>query len=458
MASANGGGGSLRQRVAPDSTPLRCVAPGRAAWEKLAGARTGSQTGGMNTLDNELQRHYGLLLGIPSPWPVKDVKLELAGKRVEIELVWAAGARAPCPVCGGACALYDYAPERTWRHLDTMPFQTGSRARGPRIECAPDGGKTVAVPWAAPRGRFTRLFERFAIDVLLCARRLTQAAHLLGLSWDGVDHIVRRAVERGLSRRGVATRPHLGMDEKSFGAGQSYLSLLTALKEGRVLEVVAERPQAAAEGLWDALPEKQRRSVEAVAGDMWAPFLKAPQARAPPAALVHDQCHVAAHLNEAGDRGRRAEHKARMAAGDEPLKGSRPLRLHNPRNFSAEQAAAFRALRESGLKGARAGAAKELFSRLWHSRDEGAARRFFREGYGWVSRSRLKPRIKVAKMLQRHLENSLTYLRHPIPNAMTEGLNSKIQLIKYNARGFRSFENFRNRILFFCGKLDLYPQ
>jgi len=40
---------------------------------------------------------------------------------------------------------------------------------------------------------------------------------------------------------------------------------------------------------------------------------------------------------------------------------------------------------------------------------------------------------------------------------MTEGLNSKIQLIKYNARGFRSFENFRNRILFFCGKLDLYP-
>ena len=60
-------------------------------------------------------------------------------------------------------------------------------------------------------------------------------------------------------------------------------------------------------------------------------------------------------------------------------------------------------------------------------------------------------------MLKQHLENILTYLRHPITNAVTEGLNSKIQTIKSNARGFRSFENYRNRILFFCGKLDLYP-
>ena len=47
---------------------------------------------------------------------------------------------------------------------------------------------------------------------------------------------------------------------------------------------------------------------------------------------------------------------------------------------------------------------------------------------------------------------------NPITNAVTEGLNSKIQAIKANARGFRSFLNYRTRILFFCGKLDLYPQ
>ena len=60
-------------------------------------------------------------------------------------------------------------------------------------------------------------------------------------------------------------------------------------------------------------------------------------------------------------------------------------------------------------------------------------------------------------MIKNHFENIITYLRHPITNAVTEGLNSKIQSIKASARGFRSFFNYRTRILFFCGKLDLYP-
>ncbi|WP_413906954.1 transposase [Candidatus Endomicrobiellum trichonymphae] len=37
-------------------------------------------------------------------------------------------------------------------------------------------------------------------------------------------------------------------------------------------------------------------------------------------------------------------------------------------------------------------------------------------------------------------------------------MNSVIQEIKTVARGFRNFQNYRTAILFFCGKLDLYPQ
>ena len=65
--------------------------------------------------------------------------------------------------------------------------------------------------------------------------------------------------------------------------------------------------------------------------------------------------------------------------------------------------------------------------------------------------------VKVAKMLPRHFANIITYLRHPLTNAVSEGLNSKIQASKANARGFRSYLHYRTRILFFCAKLDLYP-
>ncbi|PIR03061.1 MAG: hypothetical protein COV60_02290 [Candidatus Magasanikbacteria bacterium CG11_big_fil_rev_8_21_14_0_20_43_7] len=51
----------------------------------------------------------------------------------------------------------------------------------------------------------------------------------------------------------------------------------------------------------------------------------------------------------------------------------------------------------------------------------------------------------------------MAYLKHHITNAVTERLNSKIQSIKANARGFRNFENYRIAILFHCGKLSMYP-
>ena len=71
--------------------------------------------------------------------------------------------------------------------------------------------------------------------------------------------------------------------------------------------------------------------------------------------------------------------------------------------------------------------------------------------------ARIKPMIKVAKMLQRHLPEILSYFRYRITNATNEGFNSRIQSIKSAARGFRDFQNYRTRILFYCGKLNLKP-
>ena len=114
------------------------------------------------SMDGELQKHYALLLGIGSPWEVQTVNLKLLEKQVVIELGWQWGAAAKCPECGQACSIHDCAPERTWRHLDTMQFTTLIRARTPRSACPQHGVKTMQVPWAVPQGRFTLLFERFA--------------------------------------------------------------------------------------------------------------------------------------------------------------------------------------------------------------------------------------------------------------------------------------------------------
>jgi transposase len=409
------------------------------------------------SMDSELQKHYALLLGIGSPWEVKTVDLNLEAKQVEIELGWQWGAAAKCPECGRECSIHDCAPERTWRHLDTMQFTTLIRTRTPRADCPEHGVKTMQVPWAAPQGRFTLLFERFAVEVLLASASVSQACTLLGIGWDTAQEIMRRAVQRGLERRQLDRLKYLGMDEKSFRRGQSYITLLTDLEESRVLDVVEERTAEAAGQLWDTLSPEQKQGVEAVAVDMWEPFIQTIQTQLPEADIVHDKFHVSSYLGEAVDKVRRQEHKELLAQGDETLKGTRQLWLYNPQNFSPEQAEEFSALKDLQLKVARAWAAKELFSKFWEYQEEGWARRFFKDWFGWVSRSRLKPVVEVAQMLKRHLDNLLTYLKHHITNAVTEGLNSKIQSLKSAARGFRNFQNYRIRILFFCGKLNLYP-
>jgi transposase len=408
-------------------------------------------------LDGELQKHYAQLLGIGSPWEVKNVELNLQAKEVVIELGWQWGAAARCPECGRECSIHDCAPERTWRHLDTMQFTTLIRARTPRSACPAHGVKTIQVPWAAPQGRFTLLFERFAVEVLLASASVSQACELMGISWDTAQEIMRRAVERGLARRQLEDLKHLGMDEKSFKRGQSYVTLLTDLDAARVLDVVEERTAEAADQLWETLSPEQKQAVEAVAVDMWEPFIQTIQKQVPDADIVHDKFHVSKYLGEAVDKVRRQEHKELMAQGDETLKGTRQLWLYNPENFSPEQVEEFSALKDLHLKVARAWAAKEMFAHFWKYQIEGWARRFFQDWFGWVSRSRLKPVMEVAQMLARHLDHLLTYLRHRITNAVTEGLNSKIQSLKSAARGFRNFRNYRIRILFFCGKLNLYP-
>ena len=407
---------------------------------------------------NDLNQHYALLLGLNTDWLVQSVDLDLEAQRVEIQLQRNADEPCCCPECGEACPLKDHTDERTWRHLDTMQFETVIKARIPRTNCPKHGVHNVHVPWAEPHGRFTLLFEAFAIRVLKASSSIEKGRRLLGLSWEAAQRIMNSAVERGLDRRDLEEIKHVGIDEKNFGKGHDYVSVMTDIDGGRVLEVVPGRTQEAADSLWKTLSDEQREQVEAVAVDMWAAFVNSAAEHVPEADIVHDRFHIAKHLNEAVDQVRRAEHKSLKQEGDERLTGSRYLWLTNEENLSEERAATFEDLKESKLKTSRAWALVDLFRDFFEQQSERHGRAFFKDWYAWASRCRLKPIVKVAKMIKRHFERIVTWFTHRISNASSEGFNSLIQALKSAARGFRNFENYRTRILFFCGQLNLFPE
>ena len=410
-------------------------------------------------MDQAVCAHYGRLLQLPSPWEVTDVNENLPAQRVTICVAWPKGTKASCPVCGQACSVYDRMEERTWRHLSIMQYLLELRCAVPRCQCPEHGVKTVAVPWAEPGSRFTLFFERFAVKVISASHSLKQAEELLGIDWDSCQRIMDRAVERGLARRSVEQVRRVGLDEKSFLRGHSYVSTMTDMTDAqtaRVLEVVRGRDEKSGRELWQSLPEAQRRQVEAAAMDMSASFVAATVAEAPDCAIVHDRFHVSQMLNEAVDQTRRAEHAELQKSGDDTLKDTRYLWLKG--TVPDEQQPAFSELLEMKLKTAKAWMYKETFVEFWAQADIAEGKTFFEDWYRSVTHTRLDKVKKVARTLKSHLNHLLTYFDHPITNALTEGFNSRIQAIKSAARGFRRFENYRTRILFFCGKLDLLPE
>ena len=227
------------------------------------------------------------------------------------------------------------------------------------------------------------------------------------------------------------------------------------IKEARVLDVVAGRDQAAGEALWQAIPEPARQQVQAAAMDLSGSYVAATRAPAPQAAIVHDRFHLSKMLNESVDQTRRVEHMRLQAKGEDVLKGTRYLWLHGIVPDGKKES--FAELLEINLQTSKAWCYKEQFTEFWAQPDAAQGARFFAQWYRSVSATRLTKVKAVAKTIKRHLVNLLTYFAHPITNAISEGFNSKIQALKSDARGFRSFTNYRARILFHCGKLNLAP-
>jgi transposase len=404
---------------------------------------------------NELTtHHYQALLGLDSNWRVTSVEFRPLDRAVDIQIEFC-GDEVHCPGCSEVCPRADMAPKRTWRHLDTMQFMTQIHASTPRCNCSKCGVLTLLVPWADKHSRFTLLFEAVAIDVIQACSSVSAASKLLGLEWHTIHSIMQRAVKRGLSRRNLENIENVGIDEKSFGQGHDYVSVMTDIDQSRVLEVVPDRTREAVDNLWKTLPDTQREQVKAVAMDMWKPFMVSTQAACPAASIVHDKFHVSKYLGEAVDAVRRQENRQLILEGDDRLKGTRQLWLFGREKLAEEDRSYLYGLQQADLKTGRAWSLKENFRHFWECTDVAVATATFKSWYGWATRSQLPPMIKVAKMLKRHYTGLMNYIETRITNAVSEGFNSRIQSIKSSARGFRNFDNYRTRILFFCGKLDL---
>ena len=172
---------------------------------------------------------------------------------------------------------------------------------------------------------------------------------------------------------------------------------------------------------------------------------------------AYDKFHLSKHLNDALNQVRRQEHKQLLKRNSKVLANTKSLWQSQYASLSPERQAVLQDLIKRDLKTGEAWGLKEAFSEFGRRRDASFAKVFFCKWHNKVMESGLKPMIRVAKTFKRHIARILRWYECFIDNGIAEGFNPGIQTLKANARGYRSFENYRIAVLFNFGRLNLQP-
>lgn len=137
---------------------------------------------------------YQQLLCLTEEWEISNVEISFEKSEVHVFIEHKDKKEGKCPECGRICSIYDTRDERNWRHLDTMQFKTILHCKIPRINCSEHGIKTVKTGWTEKYSRYTMMFEKLAIQILLACSSHSKAKELLNLSWDEIHNIQKKAV------------------------------------------------------------------------------------------------------------------------------------------------------------------------------------------------------------------------------------------------------------------------
>lgn len=112
-------------------------------------------------------------------------------------------------------------------------------------------------------------------------------------------------------------------------------------------------------------------------------------------------------------------------------------------------------MKDLNLRTVRAYNLKLALQEFWKFEDRETAEVYFKKWYYWATHSKLPAIVKAAKTLKNHWDGIISYFDNRYSNGLLEGLNSMIQSLKANARGYRNDENFMTMIYLRQGQLKL---
>ena len=357
--------------------------------------------------------------------------------------------RHTCPHCGGHDVIRYGVVYRT---LHNLPFGSKPCYLSLQIQrfCCKECGSVWQsdIPFTHGEVSYTYRFSRYVLDLLRMGNTIKDVAGHLHVGWNMVKDIHKKYLKAKYSRPDIKGVRHIGIDEFATRKGHVYKTIVVDLDTGRIIHVGEGKGKEALESFWKRV-RRNKIKIEIVTSDLSAAFIASVMENAPDAIHVYDRFHVTKLVNEAVDAVRRLVYAQETDLEKRKIiKGSRWLLLTREKDvFDEDRKKRLDNILETNTPLFHAYYLKEDLEQIWmqESRQEGE-----RQLRYWCERARetkLAPFIRVANTLMASRTGILAWYDAPVTNAMLEGINNKIKVMKRRAYGYRDDEYFKLLLL-----------
>jgi transposase len=234
----------------------------------------------------------------------------------------------------------------------------------------------------------------------------------------------------------------IGIDEHSWlkgKSGRSFVSLVVDYDNKKIFEAVEGKTALGLSENLSHIPGRER--VKEVALDLCDPFKKFAREMFPNARIVADHFHVVRLLNPALNRARTE------ITGDKRSHPGRRLLLMNGSRLEYFERRALHQWLDHHPKLKEIYFFKEAIHRLYRIRGFNKAARALVRLTDQMALSKLDEIKTLRRTLMSWRKEILNYFINRTTNARTEGYNNLAKLLQKRAFGFRSFFNYRLRLL-----------
>ncbi len=366
---------------------------------------------------------------------------------------------ALCPHCKKRGKIIHTLHEpRIWRDIPVCGREVFFTYHPREINCKIHGRVQEEIPWAALNARVT---YRFEYSLLIYSAIMTQkaAAQLLKISTSTLSDLLHRIITRERKGHKIKKLKSIGIDEISYCKGHKYATIVYDLDRSHVVWVGKGKARDTIDWFFkNKLSQYQRKRIVYGCCDMSETFIGAIERWCPNATLVLDRFHIVKALNEAVDEVRKEEWRKADKSGKKALKGLRWLIFRHSSNRTEEETKSLKSLYMGNRRIHRSWVLKDEFEQFWEYSDQVKAEEFFDSWCKTANRSRLDSIKKFVATIKKHKKRLLPFIESRLTNAVSEGLNRIIKIIKNRASGFRTLESFSDLIYLTVGDLDISDQ